>query len=220
MPSDDFDFSSLLPKRGSFKTLAFSVIRELTPEDILRVGSGSLLAHRPLQQIRAIHHRLAQLISQGFTHAEVAQMAGSSTARIGKLVADPTFQELISYYSDQIAEHQIEDGQRIQEKLKTAAETALDELTDRLEDDEKRAAMPLSELRKIVELGADRTVAPPRQSIQLTQQPTAITLNIGTPRFQPPPAAALKTINHEEPTPKESEKSEEPENPENPPSNP
>lgn len=180
---DDFDFSSLLPKRGSFKTLAFSVIRELTPEDITRVGSGSSLAHRPLQQIRAIHHRLAQLLSQGFTRHEVAQMAGSSTQRIDKLIADPTFQELIAYYQDQIAEKQIEDGQRIQEKLKTAAETALDELTERLEDDEKRAAMPTSELRKIVELGADRTVAPPRQSIQLSQPPTAITLNIGQPRF-------------------------------------
>ena len=180
---NDFDFSSLLPRRGSMKTLAFEVVRQLEPEDILKVGTGNALAHRPLQQIRAIHHRLAQLLAQGFTHLEVAAMAGSSTQRIAKLVADPTFQELISYYQDQIGERQIEDGQRIQEKLKIAAESALDELTERLEDDEKRSAMPTSELRKIVELGADRTVAPPRQSIQLTQQPANITLNIGQPRF-------------------------------------
>lgn len=179
----DFDFSSLLPKRGAFKSLAFDLVRELTPDDIMRVGTGGTLAHKPLQSIRAIHHRLAQLLAAGHKHQLVAQMTGSSTARISKLIADPTFQELMSFYQDQMGTKEIDDGIRIQEKLKTVAETALDELTHRLEDEDLRAAMPAGELRQIVQLGADRTVAPPKASVQLTQNPTNITLNIGAPRF-------------------------------------
>lgn len=190
----DFDFGSLLPKRGAFKSLSFEVIRELEPDDILRVGSGSLLSHPPLQKIRAIHHRIAQLIGQGFTYMEIAEMVGSSYQRITKLVVDPTFMELVSYYQEQISEKAIEDGQRIKSKLKVISETALDELTDRMMDDERRTEMPTSELRKIVELGADRTVAPPMASVHMTQAPQAITLNIGAPRFQE--TNTPKTIEH------------------------
>ena len=174
---------SILPKRGAFHSLSFSVLREIEPDDLLRIAKGSTLAHRPIQQIRAIHHRIAQLMAQGFSLNEVSVMSGSSLDRINKLKADPTFNDLLTYYQDQIGTIAIEDGQRIQDKLKVAAETALDEINDRLMDEEKRTAIPISELRKITEMGADRTVAPPKASLQLTTPPQQITLNIGAPRF-------------------------------------
>lgn len=191
------NISSLLPKRGAFKCLSFSVIRELEIEDIMRVGTGGALSHRPIQTIRRIHHRLAQLLASGFSTKDVAAMSGSSTQRIDKLLADPTFNELLSYYQDQIGTVAIEDGQRIQEKLKTIAETALDEINERLMDDEKREAIPISELRKITELGADRTVAPPKAAVHLTQTPQQITLNIGAPRFAETNSKKEITIEHE-----------------------
>jgi hypothetical protein len=198
--NESFDFSSLLPKRGAFKSLSFELVRELTPDDILRVGTGSLLSHKPLQSIRAIHHRMAQLLAQGYKAMEVAKLCSSSTSRISKLQADPAFQELLSYYNDQMTTAQIEDGERIHEKLKSAAETALDELNHRLEDEELRTAMPVGELRKIVEMGGDRTVSPPKASVQITTNPTQITLNIGAPRFaESNKKPQEKTIEHVKP---------------------
>lgn len=194
---ENLDFIPPVPK-GILSTLAFEIVRELTLDDISQLNGGGKLGPRPIKEIRAIHHRIAQLTAKGHSHNFISELTGTSPARQTVLKNDPAFADLVSYYKDQMAETTIEDGQRIQEKLKVAAETALDELSDRLYDDEARKAMPLSELRKIVELGADRTVAPPKASIHMTQAPQQITLNIGAPRFA---ETNTKTIDHKETLP-------------------
>ena len=98
----------------------------------------------------------------------------------------PAFTDLVSYYHDQVVVLEVEDAQRIQGKLTDIAEMAVDEILERVEDDNKRKMLPMGELRKLTELGADRTVAPPKTATDTPiAPPTTITFNIGNRPLTP-----------------------------------
>jgi hypothetical protein len=172
----------ILPSRGAVaEPLTLSVIRELTPQDMLRLNEAPKVGVPMIQRLRATHHRQAQLLAAGHSVTEVAAIVGCTTARLTQLQNDSTFTELVAYYNDQIMSAMIEDTARLRDKLVDAGEMAVDELRDRLDDDVKRAAMSTDNVRKIAEFAMDRTVAPPKAAPQQVSAPTAITINFGTP---------------------------------------
>jgi hypothetical protein len=190
MPARD-----LLPRKGPVpKPLVLSYVRDLDSNDMLRLATLPRVptAVPTLQRIRAQHHRIAQYLAMGKTSGQVAIIVGSTTQRISQLERDPTFQELMSYYQEQMADTNIEAGQRIQGALVEITEFSVTEIRDRLANDALRAAMSTDELRKLAEMGGDRTVAPPKTAQRSEQMPTQITFNIGGPRTLPQPSVVIE----------------------------
>jgi hypothetical protein len=170
------------------------VERELTREDISRLGDAPKVSVPILQKLRATHHRQAQLLAQGRTPTEVAAIVGCTVQRLVQLQVDPTFTELVSYYQDQIMSAMIQDSARIADKLVDLGELAVDELRERMEDDDKRKNMQTGNVLKIAEFAMDRTVAPPKAIMPNMQTPAAITINFGTPLRQTTIDADVKDI--------------------------
>jgi hypothetical protein len=182
----------IIPSRGgAAHSLILEVEGELTGEDIFQ-----LLSEKPartaapiLQKTSAVHHRIARHMAAGRDSVEIAIIVGRTAQRINDLKKDPTFQNLVAYYSEQIIDIEVEDGQRIQGKFKDMTEGAQDEILRRLENDDELRKIPISELRQIAQLGADRTDAPPRQAQAQSNAPQNITFNIGardlTPKDDP-----------------------------------
>lgn len=171
----------LIPSRGAIaEPLVLEVTRELTPSDLRRLGDAPKTSVPILQRLRATHHRQAQLLAEGRSVNEVAVIVGCTTQRLVQLQVDPAFNELISYYQDQIMSAMIADAARLKDKIIDVGEMAVDELRDRLEDDDRRRGVSIGEIRKIAEFAMDRTVAPPKVAAPPTQAPAAITINFGT----------------------------------------
>jgi hypothetical protein len=183
----------LIPSRGAVaETLLLEVERELTPEDLLRLADAPKVSVPILQKLRATHHRQAQLLAEGKSLGEVAAIVGCTTQRLVQLQVDPMFNELLSYYRDQIMVTSLENSKRLQEKIVDLGEQAVDELVDRMEDDAKRKAMPVEQVRRIAEFAMDRTVAPPKTAVPPNTTPASVTINFGTALREPPQVA--KTI--------------------------
>lgn len=189
----------MLPTRGRpGAVLLMTTERELTPSDLMNLSLSDQQAPTvydaapKLQRLRESHHRAARLLARGLSVRDVAFEVGRTPQRISDLLHDPTFQELVSSY--QAANEQVETAatQRIQTKLVDVAELATDEILDRLEDDAKRASIPVGELRQIAAMGLDRTLAPPKTAQPIVSTPTHITFNMGTKDIRPKP------IDHED----------------------
>lgn len=197
--------SDSLPRRGRPSRglgIAFEVERELTALDLTTLASAPREeAPRqspapPLQRITARHHHTARLVAAGVPAVEVALVVGLTAQRVRDLQLDPAFQELVAYYFSQKTEADIADEQRFQARLKHLAESAMIELDERLEDPAKRARIPVGELRQIAALGADRTVAPPKQAQGATVIPTQITFNIAGRGLTGQAPAPAQVIDH------------------------
>lgn len=192
----------LIPSRGAIaEPLLLEVTRELTQEDLLRLGESPKVAVPVLQKLRAQHHRQAQLLAQGKSLKEVAAIVGCTSQRLVQLQNDPTFSELVSYYKEQNIAALLEDSVRLQAKIVDVGEMAVDELAVRLEDDAQRAHMSTANVRQIAEFAMDRTVAPPKAAPNVMQPPAAITINFGTPIDRPDLAPRIeqgKTLEAEE----------------------
>lgn len=181
----------MLPTRGrigpSNGGLILEVEGELTAADLFRAMTepGPRIGTPPLKRVGHIHRRIAQLIAQGKSDDYIAAEVGRTPQRIRDLKVDPALSDLVIYFQDQVDETSIEEGQRLRAKLLDVADDALDEISERLEDPAKRAEIPIAELRQIVSMGADRTVAPPRTATPGQQVPTHITFKIGTRELAP-----------------------------------
>ena len=171
----------LIPARGAVaEPLLLEVTRSLTAGDMARLSEAPKVSVPILQRLRATHHRQAQLLASGKKVNEVAMIVGCTVQRLVQLQVDPTFSELVSYYQDQLMTAAMEDSTRLQAKIVDVGEMAVDELKDRLEDDDRRAKMPVGEIRKIAEFAMDRTVAPPKAAPPQNTAPSSVTINFGT----------------------------------------
>lgn len=177
-----------IPRHGAVSTLSLEIIRELSTEDLVELADKPPTSVGMVQALKESHHRQAQLIARGiYTDVTVARFCGVTPQRIYQLKKDPAFAVLVEHYRSQATEASIEASERVQSKLVVAGEAALDEINSRLEDEEKLKELPVGELRKIVEMAADRTVAPPKNSVPITNIPANITLNFGSELKKPEP---------------------------------
>ena len=157
----------LIPSRGAIaEPLVLEVTRELTPSDLRRLGDAPKTSVPILQRLRATHHRQAQLLAEGRSVNEVAVIVGCTTQRLVQLQVDPAFNELISYYQDQIMSAMIADAARLKDKIIDVGEMAVDELRDRLEDDDRRRGVSIGEnpQNRRICYGPNRSAAKSRSS--------------------------------------------------------
>lgn len=77
------------------------VVRELEEEDLVAASSHKTNSEpTPLQSIRMSHHRVAQLMAQGYKNVDISRKTGYSQSRLSILKNDPAFQDLVASYKD------------------------------------------------------------------------------------------------------------------------
>lgn len=122
-----------------------------------------------LQRLQRRHHSLARLLAAGKRDAECAIITGYSASRISVLKGDPLFQELVSFYSDNVDAV----AQDLTESLTGLAIDAVEELRDRLENEPEE--LTPGQLIEMSKFGADRIGHGPSSSVN---QNTNITVNM------------------------------------------
>lgn len=185
----------MLPSRGRPGSLiVFEVDRELTHQDVLRLAvEGAPKVGPPiLQRLKDHHHAIARYLASGRTVIETAELTGMTPQRVSDLKnTDPAFQNLLSFYQEQVGAIGSDEMRRYHGKLRGISTRSLDIITDRLDDPDQVAKMSTDEVRRLAEMGLDRTDAPPRTAQNQPPPPTQITFNMGPRTLEP------KTIDHE-----------------------
>jgi len=99
-----------------------------------------------ISSIKHSHHQLAQALAQGRSAIEASLLTGYSQSRISVLQNDPTFCDLLAYYTTQREAIFV----NVLERMKVLGLSTLDELTRRLEESGERfSARELMELAKL-----------------------------------------------------------------------
>ena len=91
----------------SLSALELEVLGAISPEDLMdRETEGQLVTSQTptLARLRGIHHEIARLLATGLSPAEVSACTGYSPSRISTLQADPSFKELLTFYSQKESE--------------------------------------------------------------------------------------------------------------------
>lgn len=105
------------------------VVREISPEDVLASELVKPPAAPPLQELRARHHRLAKMIAEGHPQVWISRMTGYTAVRIGMLMKDPAFLDLVTQYRTVIDDQFVDTVA----KMKNLTEDAIDILAERME---------------------------------------------------------------------------------------
>ena len=174
--------NALRPARGGRKprkkSVIWEVVRSLTPEDITLLNTTLPAPRQTLSQIRHSHHQLAQLLAEGKPNSEAALLTGYSPTYISILKDDPTFQELVAYYSAQTELVFVD----VLERMKALGLSTLDELQARLEADpsdfSNRELMEQVELMLVKPMVATRGGILPGNAAGSNVANSGVTLNV------------------------------------------
>lgn len=134
-------------------------VRDLTADDIASLSKRAAYGSQPgqlIQKLRAPHHTLARLVAEGKKHPECAIVTGYGVEYISMLERDPAFQELVSYYREQIAPAYV----NVHERLASLGTMAMEIIQERMSDPDKVKTMTTGQLREIMNDALDRSVAP------------------------------------------------------------
>lgn len=130
--------------------------RALTQADVLTLEQGRGYsagneARQRLEKVTQRHHGLAKLLANGTRPGDAALIMGYSSATVTLLQEDPTFADLVRFYTDNIdAAYQAMNAQ-----LAGVGQEALDELQRRLETEPQELGAAF--LLDVVVKTADRT---------------------------------------------------------------
>lgn len=103
-----------------------------------------------IAKLRQIHHEIARLLASGLNETEVAASTGYSISRISILKQDPSFKELLTYYSRKSEEVFVD----VRKRLAMLGTDAVAELQDRL--DFKPDSLTNTQLIEITKATLDR----------------------------------------------------------------
>jgi len=138
--------------------IEIELVRALTPADATEIASRppSATSRDPLKRIRHSHHQLAQLLAQGREQAEIALVTGYSPGYITVIKQDPTFAELIAYYSTERKAIFVDTLER----MKSLGITVMEELQQRITDEpEKWSNREMMEFAKLLLIEPERKTA-------------------------------------------------------------
>lgn len=129
--------------------------RPLSEADIASMwdhaGSGQKGVPR-IKTLRYNHHLLAKAVASGKSLLECSQLCGLTGARISDLKNDPAFQELVSFYADELNEVYVDVHQR----MAALGTSVLEELQERFE--EAPSQFTKRELMDLFTTMADRSI--------------------------------------------------------------
>lgn len=110
--------------------IATEFVRELEESDLVLLQSARGSKPPTIRAIRERHHALARCLALGLKQEEAARTCGYCISRVSILMADPTFKELVTFYTNE-ANAAVAD---FQDRATQVALTALDIVAERLED--------------------------------------------------------------------------------------
>ena len=112
--------------------LFYNVTRHLNEADIAALWDHQRDNTGPkIKALRYNHHVLAKAVASGKSGIECGNLTGMSPVYISILKNDPAFQELVSFYADEMNELYVDVHQR----MATLGTSILEELTERFEAD-------------------------------------------------------------------------------------
>lgn len=122
--------------------------------------------------LRTSHHLLARTLAEGKDPVAAAAACGMSLQRLRRLQDDPAFQELQSYYANQMAD--IFEG--VQDRLAALGLTMLDVLQERVMD--KPEKFSNRELADFANAFLERTIAPTKGPKVGASGPSPVAISI------------------------------------------
>lgn len=167
--------------------------RHLSESDIASMwdhtGSGQKGVPR-IKTLRYNHHLLAKAVASGKSLLECSNLCGLTVARISDLKNDPAFQELVSFYAEELNEVYVDVHQR----MAALGTSVLEELQDRFDAEPEKFTK--RELMDLFTTMADRSIAtakggPNPQQVIATGNGAGLALQIN---FVSPAAAEPETL--------------------------
>lgn len=133
--------------------IQYNVTRHLTEGDLADMWNAQRDSTGPrLKTLRYNHHLLAKAVAAGKSLLECSNLTGHSATRISDLKNDPAFQELVSFYAEELNEVYVDVHQR----MATLGTSILEELTERFEADPDKFTK--RELMDLFTTMADRSI--------------------------------------------------------------
>lgn len=169
--------------------LELAIARELTEADVARLADTRASVPQvrgPIERLTQKHHLLARYMAKGFTAEHASILSGHSPGYASTLKGDPTFEDLLAYYMGESEEFQ----ELARMKLEGISMAVMDELLDRLEDDEIRRKLPTAALESLIKTTADRTGLGP-------QTKTEANVTVGIADRLEAARKRMKVIDHE-----------------------
>ena len=176
--------------------LFYNVTRHLNEADIAELWHPQRENTGPrLKTLRYNHHLLAKAVANGKSLLECSKVCGLSMPRISDLKNDPAFQELVSFYAEEMNEVYVDVHQR----MAALGTSVLEELTERFEADPDKFTK--RELLEMFTTMADRSIATakggpaPQQAI--TTGPNgglALQINFVSPQGEAPKTIELEPL--------------------------
>ena len=119
--------------------VTLQIVRGLGPSDIdAIVATTESDAPFTLAKITSAHHEVARMLAKGEARHMVALHSGYTPEYVSKLQTDPTFMELVEYYSTQHGAEFVE----VSKRMATVGMLALDELQERITDKPEELTTP------------------------------------------------------------------------------
>ena len=165
MELDDLTEMNLTPRDlglrlngRSGKPIAAVVAGNLTQDDLdtLKVERGEITP--PLQKLRTKHHALARAIASGMPDIDAAILIGYTPSRVSILKTDPSFRELIRFYTAKVDDQYL----GMHERMAGLGLDAVNELSDRLDEDSD--SFSNTQLMELASRMGDRTGHGPSSS--------------------------------------------------------
>jgi hypothetical protein len=132
--------------------IAYAVSRHLTEADIAAMWEAGPKAAPALKALRYNHHLLAKAVAGGKSLLECSRLTGLTAARISVIKNDPAFQELVSFYADELDEVYVDVHQR----MAGMATSVMEELQERFEEAPEKFTK--RELMELFTTMADRSI--------------------------------------------------------------
>jgi len=179
--------------------LLYNVTRHLAETDIAALWEARKDGSTPkLKTLRYNHHLLAKAVASGKSLIECSNLTGLTAPRISDLKNDPAFQELVSYYAEELNEVYIDVHQR----MAALGTSVLEELTERFEADPEKFTK--RELMDLFTTMADRSIATakggptPQQALQVAGPGgagLALQINFVSPSGETPQTIEAQSVN-------------------------
>lgn len=148
------------------KHLEAEVLRDLGMVDIEQLQREKGSKPQPIKQLRQRHHALAKLLATGVPEGEAALTVGYVGSHVSILKADPSFQELLKFYSEKADAEFID----VTAKIAALGEDVVDELSGRLEEDPD--GFTIGQLLEVSKMALDRSGHGPQTN-------TTVNVNVG-----------------------------------------
>lgn len=165
--------------------IMYGAPRVLTEADIAKMWEhrDSVKSGVPrLKALRYNHHLLAKAVASGKNLLECSRITGLSIQRVSDLKNDPAFQELVSFYAEEL--HEVYTD--VHSRMAALGTSVLEELQDRFEMEPEKFSK--RELLEMFTTMADRSIATakggpkPQAGITATGAGLALQINFVAPQ--------------------------------------